>query len=401
MSNLAKSESLDADLLLQLAEQFNVNLEPETSSSGNGGGRIYTNFTSILPNEAGEGGIRILTSGWMDNGAAAQFVWSLPGQREYMEEFEEFANINWITGYIVHAEIQSSQTQYDPETRTYKSKCSVVGYRDSSGQYVKGLPGYSPLRSMYDGWDKAANKPAYTQPSPMVTELGLLGSKGMACADCIRCGESTFEGVDESGNSKVGECTPRGRLFIYVTEVGRVKKVPPKTPGAEPEIKVTTKTIRELLGVSGVLLQINLPTATGLRGNYDKNNPANNVTGYSSYLMQLKIQNKGRSASLANPQMYLTQISIKEPPAGKKSPKNMLHFEVAGAPNVELFKDARTAWTEVNPHKEVEILDPSRFQGNLEKIVENGGAISVGASVVEPANALRSAAVIEEEDSPF
>lgn len=398
MSNLATTSDLDADLLLQLASEFNINLEPEVPTTG--GSRIYTNFTSI-PSGEGKPGVRVMTSSWLDNGAAANFTWTLPGQKDYMEEFENFSNINFIRGYVLHAEIQSSQTVYDAGTKSFKTKCSVTGYRNAEGELIKGLPGYTPIRGMYDGWNKTANRPDYTTPARVVEDLGLVGAKGMACADCIRCGLSTDEGVDDNGNPKITECAPRGRMFFYVTEIGRTKRVPPKKAGEEPEVKIVTSTIRELIGESGVIVQINLPTSSGLRGNYNKERPEENVTGWNSYLMQLKYANKGKAASLADPRMHYTQISIAVPPASKKSPKNMLNFEDIGSVNVELLKEGRKEWGVLSPQKEIEVLDPAMFQKNMGQVAAHQGAIPVAASVVDGGQELRSAAILEDLDEPF
>lgn len=372
MSNLTTTAPESVDLLLSLAAEFNINLGSEAGANGGGGNRIWTNFTNVQ-------GIRTLQSSWMDGGAAAQFIWNQENQTsEFLEEFDGFSGINQLGGFIVHAELQSALSTYDPENNKSKTYCSTTGYQDGNiKQLVKALPGYVPLRGMYDGWDQGANRPNYTKPAPLVKTLGLVGSKGMACMDCIAAGQSTR--TDEEG--KVTECSLRGKLFFYVTEVSKSKKQPPKKAGDEPVVTTVTKTIRELLDVPGILVAINLPTKSGLRGHYDPKNKEACITGYASYIMQLQMAAKGKPA-LADPRMHFTTISIKLPPDGGKNPKNMLHFANQAGFNVELLRDARKVWTDVNPNKEVEILDPSEFHKGQAQVAATGGAIEVMAEVV-------------------
>lgn len=371
MSNLTTA-SFDPDALLALAAEFSINLGSEAAAASSGN-RIWTNLTIV-------DGIRTVQSSWLDGAAAAQFVWNQEGQTaEFLEEFEGFSGINQLGGFIVHAELQPQLSVYDAETNKSKTFCSATGYQDGNiKQLVKALPGYVPLRGMYDGWDQGANRPNYTKPAPLVKTLGLVGSKGMTCAACIASGQSTKTNED----SKVTECSLRGRIFFYVTEVSKSKKVPPKKAGDEATVTTVTKTIRELLDVPGILVAINLPTKSGIRGHYDANNKANNITGYASYIMQLQMAAKGKSAALASPLMQFTTISIKQPPGDSKNPKNMLHFNNQPNFNIEQLKDARKAWEAVNPHKEVEILNPEDF---------NMGAAEAGEPLAVKATPVREA----------
>ncbi len=357
MSNLA---NFDVNDLLAMAEQFNISLDENPASSS----ATYTSFTKVE-------GSRLLSSEWGNgdvNKGSASFLWNVPGEPDEIERFAQLPVISQLGGFIVHAEVQSSLSHYDSDSGQSKNYCSLTGHRNGKGELVRGLPNV-PLRSMYGkGWDAVGKHPIHTIPNPLVKDLGLVGSRGSSCHDCILAGQSHLPHPTDS--NRFLECTPYGRMFFWLTEVsGIIKK------------QMQTFTIRELLDQPGVLLIMNLPTKTALRGHFVAKDSPDNIQGYFGYLGQLAYQAKNKNPGLASPYMHYTRIGIKAPPAGAKSPKNFLHFESTSPFDIEQLKTAWASWGQLNPNKEVELLDPAEYQG---------------VQVMPPESGMRSAAVMEE-----
>jgi hypothetical protein len=351
MSNLAVQD----DSLLELAKALGLDVEAlEAQSSVNGGGSgIWTNFTKV-PN------VRVVNGPkWLDGGI---FKWCEPGQPDYVEDIEDMPEINRLGGIIVHAEIQGSLTEKTEGDSAEKGQrvCSVVGYKNPvDGSYIKALPDFYPLSNMYGAWNKEANCPDRSVPNNIVEELDLLGSRGSRCVDCIRGGNSFL--TDETGKV-VSECSLYGRLYFFVTHVSKVKLVPPKKGSDEaPEEKVVTKAISELYpGETGLLVILNLPAVTGIRGKYSKDEKVN-IRGYANYIRHLQMTNTGVKKA---PVMNYTTINIKKPPVGSKSTKNLLHFDSDAAfGDYSLIRDAQRLWNESKPEEDVRQLSIEDFGG--------------------------------------
>lgn len=376
-SNLAVVD----DELMALAKE--LGFSPEMmEAQGNIGkqSNVYTSFTKV------EDARIINGSKWLDGEI---FKWCEPGQPDYEEEIE-FSEINRLGGYLVNSEIQSSQShKADAEDTMGTRLCSVVGYRNPvDGTYIKALPDFYPLTSMYTGWDKENNQPLRDSPNPVVSELDMLGSKGMRCVDCIKSKQSYNVGWD----GKISECAPYGKLYFYITEVSRVKLTPPKGNGA-PEEKITTKKISELYddGRKGILVMFNLPLVTGLRGKYNKDE-ALSIVGYSSYIRGLSYKFKGANPR-KNPCMNFTTISLRKPPAESTSQKRLLHFEDHPITDYPAVREAQAEWTRVKPKDAVDELD----------IADYGGKASVSYTVSDVPEPKYMTAVVDKGDEtiPF
>ncbi|MBD2201785.1 hypothetical protein H6G33_10540 [Calothrix sp. FACHB-1219] len=314
----------------------------------------YTPFTKVE-------NIRVLVAKWGDSGS---FTWSMPGNLEYIEELEGLANPNWIGGFILHAEIKSSLEEKGEDGMNNTSICSVVGFRNPvTGEWLKKLPDFYAITGMYDPktWDDRTKTPDRTKPAPEIDRIRMVGSRNQFCADCIRSGNSVLK--DPSGEI-VSECGPYGRLFFYVTEIGKSKKLPPSKPGEEPITQLTIKTVKELLGEEGFILMIKMPHKTAIKGRWDSQIVENRRIGYAMYLNTLKRQFSSLGDYRKDPRFVYTSIAIKPPIEGSKSSKNYLHFEAVDYDNDEapkvshnLQKKAIEVWSEVNPNKQKLLLN--------------------------------------------
>lgn len=366
MSDLVLSNNSD-DMFAQLAAEFGIT--PETEVDMGGGGRIYTNMTTVE-------NIRVLKAkSWQDG---FTFQWNYPGQEDIEEFGDDFPLVHELKGFIVHSEIQPalSVKNDDPDSeRASRTICSVVGYKKGDN-YVKELPEKVPFNSMYDGWDSEKKHPIYTNPARGVEELGLLGSRGKSCADCIKCGDSIQ--VDETGEV-LGECSLKGRIFFYVTDVIRYKKTMVK--GGEPKVERIEKSIKDILseeelnGAEGIIVMISLPNKVGLKGNWDRKDESKKRIAYLSYLTGLSY--KYKKSHKVSPRMVCTTISIKPPVADTKNTKNFLEFTEVETFDFLKLRSGLQTWETLKPREEPIPLEADRWVING----KGGSTVYASASV--------------------
>jgi hypothetical protein len=377
MSDLTVINNTD-ELLAQLAAEFDIETEiPQVSNS-----RVYTNF-STLPD------IRVLKSSWQ---GAKTLEWNFPGQEDIESFGRNFPYVNEIEGFIIHSEIQAGlqiENNEEDSNRKTKTLCSVVGYKKGN-DYIRELPDRVPFNSMYGDWDTSANKPVYTSPNKALKELGWLGSRGKSCFDCITSGDST---KDWQGNEVKGECKLRGRIFFYVTHLISYFKEGTK-------IEKEVKSIQELMGEPGFVLMINLPTATGLKGKYDKAENSLIKKGnlklkdaektrqcYLGYLTSLYYAYKNSSPNKVDPKFVCTNISIKPPIPGETQPKNYLTFEEVYQYDFELLRTAfsKGRWNFPN-HSSIKTATPEILDSSNWVINGVGGSTVYSSAKVDDSN---------------
>lgn len=348
MSNeLSILNSQDIEQFYALAQEMGIDIE-DTPSIGSGGGR-FTPFS--IPE-----GCRFSVT-YFDTG---KFEWNAPGQpAEIKESFYkivdnesiDITDFNVIKGYVV-----GSGFELQPRLSTYindktKVTCSCIGYK-LNNEYVKALPPV-PIRSMH-AW--VGDEISHTTPDPLVDKFGLVGSRGETCSDCIRNGHSTMTVVDEKGNSKTESCTPRGVLYMVVTELGKATMKAGKK-GEDPERIVKTYKVSDLFDDEGnnkepFLLAINT-TGLGIRGAWN-NEPR--IIGLFHHMSGLERKFKNGDPR-RNPLFHLTTISLEKKTNGKKFQPS---FDMEPASLADM-KMACSIWDKVNPRKEVQTLDPSFY----------------------------------------
>jgi hypothetical protein len=376
--------------LAAIAAEYGIEAAPEISYSSS---RIYTNFTTVED-------IRVLKNKFWQDGIT--FQWNHPGNPELIEEFDgDLMNtVHQIGGIIVHSEIHSSLEikNDDPNSkRNTRTLCSTVGYKKGD-EYTQELPERVYFNSMYDpkAWDKVNNRPGHTTPNPEMKGLGLLGSRGKSCWDCIKSGESTA--VDSLG--KTNECMLNGRIFIYVTDLIRFKQTVP-VKGKPPETTVIKKSVEELTGEPGFILMISLPNKVGLKGFWDRDNESKRRQGYLGYLKGLQIKYRDyKGYDKTSPKVNYTRLSIKPPVEGTDNNKNFLCFEEVPIFDKNLVMSALSAWRDLHPKVDPPILDAANWVIN-----GKGGTTEYYSATVEPTsfNALPEtvAESYEDEDNFF
>lgn len=402
-SQLAQTADFDLTEYEKYAEEFGYDLEPIVYGNSNQSSkkRTYASFLELNPEEVE---YRLLKPSWMDGGEAASFIWEKASEPGFPDdELENFA-VNQIGGFILHYEVQPQRNIYNAETNTYDKtrSCSSVGYYSQRHQsYVKGLHETLPLKRM-TAFDK--QKKAYDPrlPDPLVSGAQLLGSRGSTCEACIKAGLSQVELPDGT----VKRCEPRGRMYFYVTHLSKVKKQRPNAAG-EISYTTTTKTVKELYGKSGLILMINLPTKSGLVGDWDSENPDNSVIGYSTYLNVLQRESKiQKNPFIAIPFAQYTTIAIKQPLKAGGSPKNLLHFKREPISDKTLHDEGKQLWNSFY-QKQIEFLNLEDYQGlevlSGEKAPDDYDLQEVEHTIPVTKSDLKSAAVVETviDDIPF
>ena len=356
MSDLALVNQFSTDdILAQLAAEQGLSTEVEEVSSNS---RIYTNFTKVQ-------GVRVMNNKSWQN--SLKMEWNYPDTQNVESFGRTFPHVNEIEGFILHSELQvglyEDNTDEDSTSQT-KPVCTLVGYKNNQGDYIKKLPeALTYFNKMYKDYDENAKRPVYTSPNPKVQELGFLGSRGMSCYDCITSGKST----KEKPNSKdPHECKLRGRIFFYVTHL---KAFFTENGKIEEEVK----SVQELMKVPGFVMLISLPTSVGLKGKYDKKENEAILKGeldvkkaekvrqcYLPY--QTKLQQKYKKLPVETVlKLVPTNISVRPPVTGETNTKFYLTFTEVALFDKALIEAAKQAREELFPNKEPEILDPSNW----------------------------------------
>ncbi len=351
---------------------------------------------------------RKVTSSWMEleSNSGGHFSWNIPNSKEFVEELDDVkGKVVKLRGVIVRAEMQPSLQYYISSESRYVTKCTLVGYKDSlTGQLVKGLPGTAPLKTLYE-YDKYLTlevkgktiKGGYNKnrPTKLVEELGLVGSQGLTCANCIRSGCNTLE--NDKGETIYCDVTTN-QMFFYLTDF-TTKKIIPSKDGSAPTISYTDYKVKDVLDEEGILLQFSLPNKLALKGNYDAKEKKFISTGYVNYIDSLKYQFKGKTDPRKMPYYNYTELSIVNIPGVVK---NFLDFKVIVVQDhkqyATLINNSRACWDKVNPQKEMMVLDPMDFESDSTHVVSHQETQLPKMKVVSQQLEVDE---LEEVESPF
>lgn len=324
----------DLEALLQTVDEVN-----STKSTYRGKGPQFTGIRYINANK------------WqLDSG---EFVWSLPDNKEYVEELENVkGNITKLYGYLIHAQIGASDQLWDDNNKKYLSSCRAIGHK-FNGEYLSGkLPDMYPLKELYK-WDnnyvgvtstgdtyKGGNNP--NLPDDLVTSIGMFGSKGMLCSDCIKQGLNKLhvngkEYVDpKTGKSHYCDISNAYVIFALTSFDTKQIKVDKKNPSNPPEVVVNHYDVSEVIedNPSFILLQINLSKKLGLKGLWDRENKVRAAEGFATLCASLARDPELKDNALRRVP-YFNEMAID---IYQATPRNYLNFSVAPM-NVELFKE--------------------------------------------------------------
>jgi len=331
------SEDLSIQLL-KLAEDYGINLDSQSSML-----ESNSNYTSYpIP----EGTSRLQNAYKSEN-----IEWNLPGQGAefkqalYMkigEEKIQFGPPQEIGGIIV-GYFQKNQLSYFDGDKV-NSICSVVAYQDPERGLVKGLPNI-PCGNIYTWEDKKINR---NLPDPFITKLGLVGSRGLNCDECIRGGMSYQEveitSQDGKTESKTVECEPRGQLLIAVTEITKITKKPNPVKGGDPIEEKSTKSIYELFNEDGEPFTAPLLIAVPMSKSFIRGNSKKGVIGYDAYVRYL--ERTYRNSPQKNPVFNFTIIRFVMPPEGRVYQP---HFQTMGIPSTDEIKKALALYERPSP----------------------------------------------------
>jgi hypothetical protein len=192
---------------------------------------------------------------------------------------EEPISILGFTGTPFLIELQPGIKWYNSEEKKFHNICSVIA-SEYNGTLINTLPKI-PFNTMYN-WDSIKNK-TYNQPSNEVQALGLMGSRGQMCADCITSGKSLE--VDEKG--KQHQCEVTGFLYMVVTGIPIVVA---KTVNGVEQFSVKDRSVSQLKYADGstvepFIVAIRLTGSSLSRGWHTESNlRIQNITQYHKSL---------------------------------------------------------------------------------------------------------------------
>jgi len=172
-------------------------------------------------------------------------------------------------------ELQPALQWYDDKTKKFTKICSVVG-SEYSGSLINTLP-VTPWGNMYH-WDSIKDK-SFNLPSNEVQNLGLIGSRGQMCVDCITSGKS----IATDPNGKEHKCEVTGVLYMYVTDIPVVVS---KMNGPVEQFTIKDRAVENLVDEEGkaikpFLVAIRLSPSSLSRGwHANKNLVLTNITSY-------------------------------------------------------------------------------------------------------------------------
>lgn len=390
-------DAADLEALLQTVEDVN-----SSKSSYRGKGPQFTNIRYLNANK------------WqLDSG---EFVWSLPDNKEYVEELENVkGNIVKLYGYLLHAQVGASDQLWDDANKKYLSSCRAVGHK-YNGEYLSGkLPDMYPLKELYK-WDNnyvgtTMNGDTYkggtnpTMPDDLVTSIGMFGSKGMLCSDCIKQGlnKLTINGEEyvdpKTGKPRYCDIANSYLIFALTSFDTKVVKVDKKNPSNPPEVVINHYDVSEVIEDSPtyILLQINLSKKLGLKGLWDRENKVRAAEGYATLCASLARDPELKDNPLRRVP-YFNEMSID---IHQATPRNYLNFGVAPM-NVELFKEIQELRKAMMATAEYVTIPRSE----LEQVEENVSTTTLVESEDNSSSSLPPLKTIvmddsEEEDNPF
>jgi hypothetical protein len=364
-------------IAMKLAQEMGIELDDSPSISG----ANYTTFTRYSLPE----GVRYTVT-YFDSG---DFTWNDQNQpsdikeeffRKAGDELIPMSGFNEVGGYITKFELQPRLGTYSEEEKKSKVTCSVIGYQTTdleTGEQIaiKALPPV-PLKGMHSWVD---NTLSYVTPDPLVERLGLIGSRGETCTNCIKNGHSTLE-VETRQGPKVESCTARGVLFLVVHELTKVSKRPSKVAGQDPEEVKTTYKITDLCDADGnpkrpCLLAVNI-TSLGLRGAWS-NEPK--IIGYFNHISSLERQFNGKDLR-RNPSFHFTTVTLRKKAGGTKYQLDFNRF----TPELAKVQESLQMWKDQKPNDVIETIDKSAYSNFSGKGYTQSADQALDVEVVEP-----------------
>lgn len=327
-------DAADLQALLQTVEEVNT-----SSSNYRGKGPQFTDIRYVNANK------------WqLDDG---EFVWSLPDNKDFVEELDNVkGRVVKLYGYLIHAQIGASDQLWDDSEKKFHRSCQAVGHK-YKGEYLSGkLPDMYPLKELYK-WDnqyqgvtlkgdtyKGGNNPNI--PDDLVESIGLFGSKGMLCSECIKQGQNklTIDGevyVDpKTGKPKYCDISNAYIILALTSFDTKTVVIDKKNPSNAPQVNINHYEVSEVMddNPSFVLLQLNLSKKLGLKGLWDRETKTRPAEGFASLCASLARDPELKDNVLRRIP-YFNELSID---IYDSNPRNYLNFGVAPI-NVELFKE--------------------------------------------------------------
>lgn len=366
MTNLIKGSLNDdaANQYLQLATELGIDLDGSNLLAASDDS--YTGYP--IPK-----GCRTLIDAFKKD----SIEWNQVGQttefkeKVYMSlagELVEFGPINEIGGIVLGYWQRDQLGYYDGQNMNVT--CSVVGYTHPVEGPIRDLPNV-PYKNKYRwGDDKKIDR---MSPDPIVSKLELVGSRGLRCDECIKCGLSYQDvEVTEGGTTKTKtvECEPRGKLLIAVSEVTKInlKKNPIK--GGDPIEEKNSKSIYDLVDEDGKPFEAPLLVCVNMSKSFIRGGKkGSGLVGYTDYVKNLSNYGSVQSSPVYN----FTTLRMKMVEGGKVYQP---HFESHGIPPVEVIRAAFSVYQK--PVRTVAALKPGAVPvvgslGGVAQEEDNGG----------------------------
>ena len=339
MSNIVKANEVGGQLaaqLVDLASELGIDLGAQ-SALLHSESSAYTSFP--VPE-----GVRTVVDAFKKD----SIEWNLPGQgADFKEKFYikigdelvEFGPPHQIGGVVVGYSQRDHLAHYDGVS--LKVECSVIGYTDPAQGMIKELPSI-PYKNKY-AWGSDKKLDRHT-PDAMVEKLGLIGSRKMTCADCIKCGLSYKEveivGDDGKVETKTIECEPRGKLLIAVTELTKISKKKNPIKGQDPIEELNTKSIYDLYDEDGNPFTAPILVCLTMSKSFIRGAYKSGIIGYADYVKNLDRNHK--EGPLKNPVFHHTTFRMVK--GEGKSTIYQPHFASMGTPSTDTIRSAMASY---------------------------------------------------------
>jgi hypothetical protein len=246
-------------------------------------------------------------------------------------------NINGVKGFILYIETTPALKYYDSANNKFVNVCGVLGRNVSEDDVTYMRQPITKVFSAMTDFDSSIAK-EYNVPHYALENLGMVGSRGEECVNCIRNKHNTTKNAE--GNDVY--CTPSSYVYMFVTSFYTTKKT---GNGAETRYNLNKEysvdAVNVVSGTDGTDLKMQLSDegtavdGTGfilklefssmrLRGMANGAPPTLGLEGYLTNLQRIQ------SGNLCKPTLWETSIEARKVVnvnTMKESPHGIYHVE--------------------------------------------------------------------------
>lgn len=287
-------------------------------------------------------------------------------------------NLTAFVGFPLYLEMSAGISAFIKEEGKYENICQVSGHMKKAGGPIVNILPSQPFTSMFQ---ISSNGVDFRSPSKEVASLGLMGTRGKTCAQCIMDGNASHTFTDDNSiKGTTSKCEANGLLYVVVTHLAK-----PNRTGDFKLIPVETLVDEEGNSLANLIICINLKR-TSLTGLYDKDKPAVSTPNGPHYTVNgprqyLAFLNKKYGTRDASQRLTLFQ-NVKAIDKKTKTPNNYAQLHMMEV--LEVFPNeftpkqiekeaikARELWMKVRPQVDVQVINTSNSTPKVEVLDNN------------------------------